>query len=85
LRLRDLVFDIDPFEKDEKIEAWLAGAVDDPSLGYTSAELAEHVRVEFSTYSWLLDAMLERTKFDILERRLSRFVYRAYVCKARPA
>jgi SAM-dependent methyltransferase len=83
LRLGDLVFDFEPFEASEKIEAWLAGAVGDPSLGYTSAELAEHVRVEFSTYSWLLEAMLEKTKFDVLDRRFSRFVYGSYTCAAR--
>ena len=68
LRLRDLVFDFVPAEADARIEMWLAGAVSDPALGWTASELAEHVRTEFSTYSWLLEAMLERTGFQILER-----------------
>jgi len=83
LRLRDLVFDFDPAGADEHIEAWLAGAVADPSVGWTAAELAEHVRGEFSTYSWLLDAMLDRVGFDVVDRVFRRSVYGAYTCVRR--
>jgi ubiquinone/menaquinone biosynthesis C-methylase UbiE len=83
LRLRDLVFDFAPHEADERIEAWMAGAVSDPAVGWTAAELAEHVRGEFSTYSWLLDSMLDHTGFDIVERTFRRSAYGAYTCKRR--
>ena len=83
LRLRDLVFDFDPAGANEHIEAWLAGAATDASLGWTAAELAEHVRTEFSTYSWLLDAMLERTGFRIVEREYRKSVYGTYTCELR--
>jgi hypothetical protein len=85
LRLRDLVFDIAPSEAEERVEDWLSGAVTDQAAGWTAAELAEHVRGEFSTYSWLLDAMLDRTGFDILERMFRRSVYGAYTCRRRPS
>ena len=55
LRVRDLVFDFDPAEADEFIPAWMAGGVDDPNAGWTPDELAEHVRLEFSTYRWLFE------------------------------
>jgi SAM-dependent methyltransferase len=84
LRLRDLVFDFLPHEADARIDTWLAGAVADPALGWTAAELAEHVRGEFSTYSWLLDTMLDRTGFEILERSFRRSVYGTYTCRSRP-
>lgn len=61
LRLHDLVYDFDPAEAADRIPAWLAGAVDDPAVGWTATELAEHVRGEFSTYRWLLEALLDRT------------------------
>jgi SAM-dependent methyltransferase len=82
LRLRDLVFDFLPHEADRHIDGWLAGAVDDPTLGWTAGELAEHVRGEFSTYSWVLDSMFERTGFDILERTFRRSVYGTYTCRS---
>jgi hypothetical protein len=45
--------------------------------------LDEHVRSEFSTYSWLLDSMLDRTGFDILERTFRRSAYGTYTCRRR--
>lgn len=83
LRLHDLVFDFEPAQAIERIPAWMAGAVDDPTRGWTAGELAEHVRIEFSTYSWLFEPMLERTGFEILERAYVRGAYGAYTCRRR--
>lgn len=83
LRLRDLVFDFDPRDVDERVETWMAGAVTESSAGWTADELADHVRGEFSTYSWLLDVMLDRTGFDIVDREFRRSTYGAYTCKRR--
>ena len=41
------------------------------------------MRGEFSTYSWLLDSMLDHTGFDIVERTFRRSAYGAYTCKRR--
>ena len=81
LRLRDLVFDFEPSEAEERLEAWVAGAVDDPAVGWTPSELAEHVRTEFSTFSWLLEPLLERTGFEILDREYRRSAYGCYTCR----
>lgn len=83
LRLHDLVYDFDPSDADAHIEAWFAGATDDSAAGWTADELAEHVRIEFSTYTWLLEPLLERTGFDIVDRRTSRGAYAAYTCRRR--
>jgi SAM-dependent methyltransferase len=83
LRLHDLVYDFSPVEVDERIEAWLAGAGDDPAVGFTAEELAEHVRTEFSTYSWLLELMLDRAGFEIVDRSFRRGAYGAYTCTRR--
>jgi ubiquinone/menaquinone biosynthesis C-methylase UbiE len=83
LRLRDLAYDFEPGEAGECIEAWFAGAVDDPTRGYTAADLAQHVRSEFSTWSWLLDVLLARTGFDVVERTYRRGAYAAYTCVRR--
>ncbi|HWC68326.1 MAG TPA: class I SAM-dependent methyltransferase [Acidimicrobiales bacterium] len=83
LRLRDLVFDFAPHEAEDRIEGWLSGAVTDRAVGWTAEELAEHVRGEFSTYSWLLDSMLDHTGFDIVERSFRRSAYGTYTCTRR--
>jgi SAM-dependent methyltransferase len=80
LRLRDLVFDFAPADADARIEEWIAGAVTDPARGWTAAELAEHVRIEHSTYSWLLEVLLDRAGFDIAERAYRRAAYGTYTC-----
>lgn len=81
LRLRDLVFDMAPEQIEQIIEAWMGRAVDDPSRGYTAGEFAEHVRSEHSTFTWLLDSMLRRTGFEILDRDVRASVYAAYTCQ----
>jgi SAM-dependent methyltransferase len=83
VRLHDLVFDFEPADADARIATWLAGAVDDPARGYTATELADHVRLEHSTYSWLFEPMLVRTGFEILDRRYVRGAYGAYTCRRR--
>jgi ubiquinone/menaquinone biosynthesis C-methylase UbiE len=83
LRLRDLVFDFTPAEAEDRIESWMSAAVTDAAVGWTAGELAEHVRGEFSTYSWLLDAMLQRTGFEVVERTFRRSAYGTYTCRRR--
>jgi SAM-dependent methyltransferase len=81
LRLRDIVYSFEPGEADAAITSWLATAPADPASGWTAAQLAEHVREEHSTFTWLLEPMLERVGFEIRERSLSpTHVYAAYTC-----
>ena len=84
LRVRDLVYDFGPDAVSERVEHWLGGATSDPSAGWTAAELAAHVRDEHSTFSWLLEAMFDRTGYEILDRSISRGLYGAYTCRRRP-
>jgi ubiquinone/menaquinone biosynthesis C-methylase UbiE len=83
LRLRDLVYDTTPGRFEEFLDGWFADAVDDPAEGYTAADLAEHVRTEFSTFTWLLEPMLDAAGFDVVDRDVRRRVYAAYTCLRR--
>jgi SAM-dependent methyltransferase len=80
--LRDLVFSFEPREADDRIERWLAGAAASPAEGWTHAELEEHVRTEHSTFSWLLESLLEHAGFAIVDAAHERGVYSTYVCAA---
>lgn len=80
LVLRDLIFDFEPAESDTRIEEWLAGAASDPAEGWTREELETHVRNEHGTYSWLLEALLERAGFEILRRDVRSRIYASYAC-----
>jgi ubiquinone/menaquinone biosynthesis C-methylase UbiE len=65
LYLRDLIFSFGPYEAERLIEAWLANAPEDPDQGWTRTELETHLREEYSTFSWLLEPMIERAGFTI--------------------
>jgi SAM-dependent methyltransferase len=84
LRLRDIVYSFDPGEADAVVAAWLAGATGDAAGGWTASELAQHVREEHSTFTWLLEPMLERAGFEIRDRRLGPGrTFAAYTCVRR--
>jgi SAM-dependent methyltransferase len=83
LVLRDLVYDFEPAEADPRIEEWLAGAAPTPAEGWTRTELAEHVRDEYSTFSWLLELLLAHAGLELLEREVRGGIYATYVCTRR--
>jgi SAM-dependent methyltransferase len=81
LYLRDLVFSFDLDESESALEAWLDGAAHSPDAGWTRAELETHLRDEFSTFTWLLEPMLERAGLEIVDRRTSGDgIYADYAC-----
>ncbi len=83
LRLRDLIYDFQPSQADAVVQRWLDSAADDPARGYTRADLAEHIRSEYSTLRWLLEPMLAAAGFEILTVGFSGSVYGAYTCRRR--
>ncbi len=81
LRLRDLVYSFPLEETESRINAWVAGGAPSADRGWTPEELATHVRTEFSTFSWLLEPMLERAGFEIREIEHAPIgAYAAYTC-----
>jgi ubiquinone/menaquinone biosynthesis C-methylase UbiE len=80
LRLRDLIFDFPPAEAEEALDGWLAGAAEDPALGYTRDDFAEHLRTEFSTFRWLFEPMLAAAGFTVAAASFDGKVYGAYTC-----
>ena len=87
LRLWDVVYSFEPAEAEERIEAWIeATMAADVERGWTRAELAEHVRDEHSTFTWLLEPMLERAGFDVIEASASASgMFARYLCRKRAA
>ena len=67
LRLSDVVYSFDPSEAEERIEQWCATLPAEAASGddWVRADLEEHVRDEHSTFTWLLEAMMERSGFRI--------------------
>lgn len=81
LRLRDIVFAFDPGGANSFIADWLESGSEEADEGWTRAELEEHLRDEHSTFSWLLEPILERTGFVVRDADYgSRRIYAQYVC-----
>jgi putative AdoMet-dependent methyltransferase len=79
--LNDLVYSFLPQDADTTIETWIDTISCDTGDGFPRSFFEEHVREEYSTYTWLLEAMLEKTGFEIKEKRQSDFkTYAAYLC-----
>ena len=85
LRLSDVVYGFEPAEAERCLERWISEtASEGVEGGWTRAELEEHVRDEHSTFTWLLEPMLERAGFAIEEADYSedRIVARYRCVKA---
>ena len=66
LRLSDVVYGFEPTEAEVWLEDWMSKmASESAEGGWTRAELEEHVRDEHSTFTWLLEPMIERAGFTI--------------------
>jgi ubiquinone/menaquinone biosynthesis C-methylase UbiE len=66
LRLWDVAYSFDPLDAHARLEAWCASVEGDGhEHGWSRAELEEHVRDESSTFTWLLEPMIERCGFQI--------------------
>ena len=86
LRLSDVVYSFEPHEAEQRIEAWITELMAaDVESGWTRAEIAEHVRDEHSTFTWLLEPMIERAEFDIIDVDYDESGMLAeYLCRKRP-
>lgn len=68
LRLSDVVYGFAPQAAGEHFDAWMHEyPVLDPGGGWTRADVAEHIRDEHSTFTWLLELMFEKAGFEIIE------------------
>lgn len=67
LRLWDVVYHFAPAEAEDRIEAWCATGGHTIEAEWSRAELEEHAREEHSTFSWLLEPMILRSGFEIVQ------------------
>lgn len=85
LRLSDIAFSFAPGEMEARLEAWAASLPARAAEGeWVRADIDEHIRDEHSTFTWLLEPMLERAGFEIVQSDLSGDgFYASYLALAR--
>lgn len=82
-RLWDVVYNFDPADAPDRLDAWCATIGPAADAGWTRADLEEHIRDEHSTFTWLLEPMLERCGFAIEEAVYSSDgIFARYIARA---
>lgn len=83
LRLWDIVYDFAPADAEDRIAAWCATGGDTVEGEWSRSELAEHVRDEHSTFSWILEPILTRCGFEISQAEHSEDgIFAKYLLRA---
>lgn len=71
LRLWDVVYSFPAAEAAQHVERWCANGSDSLDRGWQRWEFEEHIRDEHSTFSWLLEPMIEHAGFAIAQAEYS--------------
>jgi putative AdoMet-dependent methyltransferase len=79
LFIRDVVFSCDPAEVPDVAESWINWM--GSNTGYSRAEVAQHIREEHSTYSWVMAGLIERAGFRIVHADYSQRIYADYLAE----
>lgn len=87
LRLWDVVYNFQPGEAIDRLGSWMSSALsNEVEEGWTRSELEEHVRDENSTFTWLMEPMIERAGFRIERADYSDDgIFARYICVKLPA
>ncbi|MBV8568603.1 MAG: class I SAM-dependent methyltransferase [Methylobacteriaceae bacterium] len=80
LYIEDVVFSCSPDLIPQTVENWAAWMT--ANTGYMRADVATHVREEHSTFSWIMEGLIERAGFRLLDAEYEREVYGRYVAQA---
>ena len=79
LYLQDVVFSFDPQSYEAAVDHWVSRM---PELsGFLREEFEMHVREEYSTFAWVLEGLLDRAGFEIIESERSDPEYAEYLCR----
>lgn len=81
LYLRDAVFSFNPAEYQSHIDAWIERVAKPAGEGFTRLDFEMHVREEYSTFGWIIEGMLQRAGFEIVEADYFAAEYAQYVCQ----
>ena len=84
LRLSDVVYSFEPSAAEERVEAWCSTLPPGLEGEWNREDLEDHVRDEHSTFTWLLEPMIERAGFAIEGAEYSDDrIFATYVLRAR--
>ena len=62
------------------IDEWIRKVAKPKGEGWTAKDFESHVREEYSTYGWIIEGMLTRAGFEIVEVNYNEATYAEYLC-----
>jgi len=80
LYLHDVIFQFDPREYAERVDAWIAGFAESAGEEFRG-EVETHIREEFSTFGWIMHGMIERAGFVVEKMRTDDQLMAEYACR----
>ncbi len=80
LYIFDIVFGFPSSEYDARIDTWIGNFTKIAGPDF-KAEIETHIRDEFSTFRWVIDGMLERAGFKIVNCRSADDFITEYYCE----
>jgi putative AdoMet-dependent methyltransferase len=78
--LEDVVFSFQPESYCTAIQQWIDQA-SASGESFSEKDFEGHVRDEYSTYSWIMEAMIERTGFAIRKSEFRSPTIASYICE----
>ncbi|BAU14324.1 methyltransferase type 11 [Leptolyngbya sp. NIES-3755] len=78
--LRDVIFSFPPADYEASINNWIEQVAKPEGEGWTAGDFEMHVREEHSTYGWIIEEMLTRAGFKIVEANYNTLTYAEYLC-----
>lgn len=80
LYLHDVIYSFDIDEANDAIQAWIDDKASDSNNSFSRAEFEAHVRDEYSTFSWIIEGLIERAGFTITKAEHTAPTYANYLC-----
>lgn len=78
--LRDVIFSFPSTAYEVSINNWIKQVAKPEGEGWTARDFEMHVREEHSTYAWIIEGMLARAGFEIIEANYNTPTYADYLC-----
>jgi ubiquinone/menaquinone biosynthesis C-methylase UbiE len=78
--LCDVVFNLESSDYKTKIDNWVAG-FEELAGTELSTEVQTHIRDEFSTFDWILEAMFGKAGFNVEKKRSTDGFITEYLCR----
>jgi hypothetical protein len=79
LYILDVVFNFEPKDFKIKIDRWIDGFKVAAGEEFKE-EVEAHIRNEFSTFTWILEGMVERAGFNIIKSKNTDGFITEYLC-----